>query len=72
MKANPGDMILLEQVVGRNALITRLWGVLEQRSLELLAERRLGKTTVIKKMQAEAPEKKVSFLPRFRRGTYAP
>jgi len=53
MKANPGGMIPPDQVIGRDELIANLWSVLEQRSVTLSAERRMGKTTVIRKMEAE-------------------
>lgn len=56
MKANPGGQLAPDDVVGRDELITRLWNVLERQSLVLTAERRIGKTSVIKKMVAEAPE----------------
>lgn len=53
MKANPGGMIPPDQVIGRDKLIANLWSVLERQSLILSAERRMGKTTVIRKMAAE-------------------
>ena len=56
MKANPGGQLAPSEVVGRDDLIARLWRVLERQSLVLTAERRIGKTSVIKKMKAEAPE----------------
>lgn len=54
MKANPGGHIPPSEVIGRDALIDRLWRVLERQSLVLLAERRIGKTCIIKKMCSEA------------------
>lgn len=53
MKANPGGQIDLKAVVGREQTITNLWETVEQQSLVITAERRIGKTTVIKKMRAE-------------------
>jgi hypothetical protein len=53
MKALPGGMIAPTEVVGRDRLIERLWAALERQSLVLTAERRMGKTTVIRKMTAE-------------------
>lgn len=50
MKANPGGQIDLNAVIGREALIKTLWETVEQQSLIITAERRIGKTTVIKKM----------------------
>jgi hypothetical protein len=53
VKANPGGQIDLKAVVGREALIARLWEAVTVQSLVITAERRIGKTTVIKKMAAE-------------------
>lgn len=53
MKANPGGQIDLKAVIGRDGLIQTLWEAVEQQSLVITAERRIGKTTVIKKMEAE-------------------
>lgn len=64
MKANPGGYIPPKDVVGRDELIQRLWRILERQSLILCSERRMGKTSIIKKMIAEAPKDK--FLPVFR------
>ena len=59
MKANPGGQIAPSEIIGRDDLIQRLWEVLERQSLILSAERRAGKTSVIKKMLAEAPHEKL-------------
>lgn len=59
MKANPGGQIPLSEVMGRDALIQRLWHILERQSLVLSAERRMGKTCIVKKMIAEAPQDKL-------------
>ncbi len=45
-----------EHVVGRDRLIERAWHALEKHSVLFTAERRIGKTTVMKKMQAETPD----------------
>jgi hypothetical protein len=58
-KANAGGQIAPEDVVGRDELIADLWGILEQQSVLLSAERRMGKTCIIKKMQSEAPSSKL-------------
>ncbi len=52
MRANPGGEIPPEEVVGRDDLIRRIWRILERQSLVLQAERRMGKSCVIKKMTA--------------------
>jgi len=59
MKANPGGNIAPDNVIGRDRMIKRLWETLENQSVVLVAERRIGKTTVIRKMEAEAPENTV-------------
>ena len=56
MKANPGGEIAPEEVIGRDRLIERLWETLESQSVVLVAERRIGKSCIDKKMDAESPE----------------
>lgn len=53
MKANAGGQIDLRAVVGRESLIRSLWEILEQQSVVITADRRIGKTTILRKMQAE-------------------
>lgn len=53
MKSNPGGQIDVKTAIGRDQLILTLWESIEQQSLIITAERRIGKTTVIKKMRAE-------------------
>jgi hypothetical protein len=55
MRVNPGGHIPPTEVIGRDPLIRRLWHVLERQSAVLTAERRMGKTCIIKKMAADAP-----------------
>lgn len=59
LRANPGGQISPDEVIGRDKLIGQFWEILERQSLMLNAERRMGKTCIIKKMQAEAPEDKL-------------
>ncbi len=54
MKANPGGTIGPEDVIGRDELIAQLWAILENQSLVLTSERRIGKTCVIRKMKEQA------------------
>src|SRR5215213_287362 len=61
MKSNPGGIIPPSQIIGRDKLIRQLWRVLDGRGLVLSAERRMGKTSIIKKMVAEAPGDKLCF-----------
>lgn len=53
MKANPGGQIATNSVIGRDHLIRTLWSTIESQSLVITAERRIGKTTVMKKMEKE-------------------
>lgn len=55
MRANPGGIVSPADVIGRDRLIARLWATLERQGLVLVAERRMGKTAIIKKMEAEPP-----------------
>lgn len=56
MKANPGGQIDLQSVVGREEVIEHIWNTLEQQSIRMNAERRIGKTTIIKKLHKEPKE----------------
>ena len=56
LRANPGGEIAPAEVFGRDRLIQQLWRILKRQSLVLSAERRMGKTCVVKKMAKEAPE----------------
>jgi hypothetical protein len=60
MRANPGGYIPPHEVIGRDRFIERLWEILERQSLVLTAERRMGKTSIIRKMEAEAPADKLA------------
>ena len=53
MKANPGGNLSPQQVYGRDELIKLLWDRLETQSVLINAERRIGKTQVLRKMEAE-------------------
>lgn len=55
MKSNPGGLVAPKQVVGRDRLIGILWQTIEHQSVVLVSERRMGKTTVIRKMVQESP-----------------
>ncbi len=60
IKPNPGGIIDPQNVIGRDKLIADIWERLEQQSIILSAERRMGKTTVIKKMEAEAGKHQIA------------
>lgn len=53
LKSNPGGQLAPDQIIGRDQLVTRLWDTLEGRSVILTAERRMGKTSVLRKLEAE-------------------
>ena len=50
MKANPGGNLDPDNVYGRDQLIALLWERLENQSILMDAERRIGKTQVLRKM----------------------
>jgi hypothetical protein len=52
MKANPGGSVDGEAIVGREVEISEIWRKLERQSVILTAERRVGKTCILKKMRA--------------------
>jgi hypothetical protein len=53
MRANPGGEIDPKDVVGRDRLIAELWAILDVQSVVIEAERRMGKSSIIKKMRGE-------------------
>jgi hypothetical protein len=56
MKANPGGQIDRKSIIGRDNLIKTLWETAALQSVVITAERRIGKTTVMKAMR-DAPVK---------------
>ncbi|MGK7892564.1 MAG: AAA family ATPase [Xenococcus sp. (in: cyanobacteria)] len=62
-KANPGGEVAPEEIIGREKLIAQLWSILEQQSLIFIGERRIGKSSTLKKMKAESAN---SMLPIYR------
>jgi len=55
-KINTGGHIPSSKVIGRDEVIEFLWEKLESQSIRLTAERRIGKTSVIKKMRDESKD----------------
>lgn len=53
LRVNPGGRLAPAQIVGRDEFLSQVWRVLEQQSILLTAERRMGKTSVLNKMVAE-------------------
>jgi len=61
MRANPGGMLGPEEVVGRDTLISELWEILDRQSVVLVAERRIGKTSTIRRMLAHQADHRLTF-----------
>lgn len=61
MKSNPGGQLSPVEIVGRERLIATIWRILERQSLRLIAERRIGKTSIINKMRHSPPEEVTLF-----------
>ncbi len=55
MRAAPGAQLPIEDIFGRDQFIAKLWLVLEVNSVRMEAERRIGKTSILHKMEAEPP-----------------
>lgn len=55
-RVNRGGNLGPEEVVGRDRFIDSLWDTLARQGVVLTAERRMGKTSVLKKMRAEPRE----------------
>lgn len=53
MRTNTGGQIAPEHVIGREVFIENLWKSLDTQSVMLTAARRMGKTSILKKMVAE-------------------
>jgi hypothetical protein len=51
MKSNPGGQLPLDEILGRDDFITSLWDALAKNSIRLEAERRIGKTHILRKME---------------------
>lgn len=60
MQINPGGRLQTKDVIGRDHEIARYWTILDRQSLVISAERRIGKTHILLKMQDECP---TAYLP---------
>ncbi|KIG16534.1 hypothetical protein DB30_04305 [Enhygromyxa salina] len=56
MQPNPGGALRPDHVLGRDQLIADYWRTLQVQSLALLAPRRIGKTSIMVRMELLAPE----------------
>ncbi len=61
MRTNPGGILTPDEVVGRDELIADLWDRLDRYSVQMTAERRMGKTSVVNKMVAQHPDNVTAF-----------
>jgi len=55
-KANPGGSMDPKFIFGRDRLIDQIWDVLSRQCVLLNTERRIGKTSIVRKMAANPPE----------------
>jgi len=55
MKPNPGGQLDPKNIVGRDDLVTRMWEILEGRSIYMNDVRRVGKTQILIKMKGSVP-----------------
>ena len=51
MKPNPGGVLTGEAVIDRENEINKIWMALENQSVVLISERRVGKTSIMRKME---------------------
>jgi hypothetical protein len=56
MKANPGGQLAVEEILGRDTLVSEMWHILEGRSIYMNDLRRVGKTMILRKMDAKPPK----------------
>lgn len=63
MRVNPGGQLAPDEVVGRDEFVGEVWRILERQSMVLSAERRMGKTSLFRKIEAEAG---TNWLPLYR------
>jgi AAA+ ATPase superfamily predicted ATPase len=52
----------LNEIIGRDALARQVWQTLEQKSIVLTAERRMGKTYLLYKLWGEAKQKQLDWI----------
>ncbi len=55
LRINPGGTLTPAEVVGREAFIAHAWEAVDRQNLMITAERRMGKTSVLLKLEAEPP-----------------
>ncbi|MGO8677580.1 MAG: hypothetical protein ACLQVX_17120 [Limisphaerales bacterium] len=55
MRSNPGGQLAPGNIVGRDKLVAQMWTILRGRSIYMNDLRRVGKTMILDKMQADPP-----------------
>ena len=55
MKTNPGGQLAVDEIIGRDPLISQMWQILAGRSIYMNDLRRVGKTMILRKMEADPP-----------------
>lgn len=53
IKPNPGGQLAPDEILGRDDLIEELWDILDGRNIYMNDLRRIGKTMILRKMEAE-------------------
>jgi hypothetical protein len=53
MKAAPGGQLPVGDIFGRDDFIAEIWRILDRNSVRMEAERRIGKTSILHKMEAQ-------------------
>lgn len=53
MKTNPGGQLSPENIIGRQREIDQIWENLESQSIYISAERRIGKSSILRKLEHE-------------------
>ena len=71
MKATPGGMLPVDEIFGRDAFIDQLWRSLDRNSVRMEAERRIGKTCVLRKMTEQPFAGVGSDIPRSRKSPFS-
>lgn len=61
MNINPGGVLDPKDIIGRDALIQEYWDILEHQGLILASERRIGKSSIIRKMHHSPREGYLTF-----------
>ncbi len=56
MITNPGGQLALDEIIGRDSFITEMWRILAGRCVYMNDLRRIGKTQIMVKMEAQPPE----------------